>query len=487
MGATVAVVVEIGEMAYLLKIGDARLMKENRRGEIQGVTEDHSAITLLLNNQSVHDANLGVLPALTGATLEQRLAQAGRHAARDLITHSIQAGHAAPSTRELADSFMAIPLQDTHRFVLTSDGVTDVLAYSQEHHLPLLSLAEAFKRHPSGDPAGLATDLIDHTLRVGKTVSMKFHDDGNITWKPIDNLSAVIADVRERQTWRIPYERPVEVGLADGKKLRLFSRADLMKWRYVFPMLDPIPEDGDYFLLSSEGVLMVLPIGEKFPLVRNVSNYALNLQFMTEGDTLRFQVSGYMPHPVRVQAVRDPVSAGSQTWEAWKNQFRIEGTVLNDADAKYQGAWMTQAQATDVFNSLTIHMKTRQAPSSETKSWFTLTPDIGSGALLIFGLSGLILETGGPVLVIALISLLPVAHYARKGFRVLFEKGRAWWSAHSPAHRRHLTELTQSAVAAMAGAANADPDDVLENPYIPQRMSQDPSYVKYRLEFLRQA
>ncbi len=102
MGSTVTALVLAGDQFALLHVGDSRAYLL-RDGELSQITKDDTFVQSLVDQ--------GVL------TPEE----ARNHPQRSLITRAVQGQHVAPTTRML-------PVQPGDRYLLCSDGLSDVVA-----------------------------------------------------------------------------------------------------------------------------------------------------------------------------------------------------------------------------------------------------------------------------------------------------------------------------------------------------------------------
>jgi PPM family protein phosphatase len=102
MGTTVTALLLVGEQFALLHVGDSRAYLV-RDGELRQITKDDTFV------QSLVDQGL--------ITKDE----ARNHPQRSLITRAVQGQHVAPTTRML-------PIQAGDRYLLCSDGLSDVVA-----------------------------------------------------------------------------------------------------------------------------------------------------------------------------------------------------------------------------------------------------------------------------------------------------------------------------------------------------------------------
>lgn len=153
MGTTVVAVRFSGTQddpqAEVAHVGDSRAYLL-RGGELRPITEDHSLVAELVRSGDLTRA------------------QAAEHPQRNLITRALGADE------EVKVDTTTLPVQEGDRFVLCSDGLSDMV---QEDALAVL-----LEEYP-GNPETTATRLVDAAL-----------DGGGV-----DNITVVVIDVKNRQ------------------------------------------------------------------------------------------------------------------------------------------------------------------------------------------------------------------------------------------------------------------------------------------------
>ena len=112
MGTTVVMLMPVGDEAYICHVGDSRVYLA-RDGELFQVTEDHSLVTRMLRNGQI------------------TAAEAANHPRKNLITRCVGI------QPEVEVDSLYVDLQPGDRFLLCSDGLSDMLPFEQLQDLAL--------------------------------------------------------------------------------------------------------------------------------------------------------------------------------------------------------------------------------------------------------------------------------------------------------------------------------------------------------------
>jgi PPM family protein phosphatase len=162
MGTTVVAVRFSGTQedpqAEVAHVGDSRAYLL-RGGQLRPITEDHSLVAELVRSGDLTRA------------------QAAEHPQRNLITRALGADE------DVKVDTMTLPVQEGDRFVLCSDGLSDMVSED--------TLAVLLEEYP-GNPETTATRLVDAAL-----------DGGGV-----DNITVVVVDVKDKQEVEAGRGRP---------------------------------------------------------------------------------------------------------------------------------------------------------------------------------------------------------------------------------------------------------------------------------------
>jgi len=165
MGTTVVMLMPVGDEAYICHVGDSRVYLL-RDGELFQVTEDHSLVTRMLRDGQI--------------TPEE----AHNHPRKNLITRCVGI------QPEVEVDSLYLDLQPGDRFVLCSDGLSDMLSHDQIEQLALRysgqQLVDAAVQ-AANDAGGLDNITVvvveveqqkqDHPARMGKLQRVEFLQD----------------------------------------------------------------------------------------------------------------------------------------------------------------------------------------------------------------------------------------------------------------------------------------------------------------------
>ncbi len=193
LGTTVALAVKIDGTAYVLKVGDSRVLARYPGNVIAQITKDHSRIQEILDGKVV------------GLSMTE--ADASVHELRNLLTQALAQGQPVPIIDESQDSFAVVDLSLVEQLLFMSDGVSDPVAYGA-HQAQLTGANIDKNQHES--PELLATILAGHESPESSVLALKeaalayaaAHEqdkkiDQLLTGQPetghIDNITAVAA------------------------------------------------------------------------------------------------------------------------------------------------------------------------------------------------------------------------------------------------------------------------------------------------------
>jgi len=363
LSATLGLLIQIGSIPYIIKIGDARIDVEKlgEKREIAQLTDDHTLLQEALSAEKTE----------TIRTINDDAT--AHHPERNILTRSLQA-HAYEKIPNLADplsnSFDVVPLMAAKRLFVFSAGLMNELAayaHASEHgeeHRALHAVRDLIQAHENKQPEGLAKEFVDQTLAFGRGL----HPGS------VGNLTAVVMNVNPANTNRFDfrYTRPVEIMVDFGNDaFVLYSKKDLIaagEWGHSFVARHP----ADYYLVDSTNLESIQTISDLQDLRMDVPLSPSRVQIRRAGHL--FSISE--TNSTRGFSLGCTIEETIMSWGEWKEYFAGKGfEILGDSGIPTDRN-MGQRAAVRTSNRFSIQVSkasrsTTPPPSPAGSAWVT--------------------------------------------------------------------------------------------------------------------